>query len=117
MNNPNVLGRLHDEPNENSSERSSTSICTEKTIEYVSGAQGVARVQVFTSNDDEDRGGIVIRFSIEDDDCSFWPAAKITNNGVELHMCGDAESTALITALKQALIDLPESALDTRTIK
>ncbi len=108
MNNPQVLGRLHDEPNECAEERASTIAGPEIRIPYVCGAEGVAKVQIFTSEDDEDRGGIVIRFSIDNDDCSFLPASKITDTGVELHMAGDAEAASLITALRGALAVLPE---------
>jgi hypothetical protein len=110
MSNPSLLGRLHDKKNEQASERASTSAGPRTCIPFVSGAQGDAKVQIFTSNDDEDRGGVVICFSIEKGDCNSIPAAKITPTGVELHLAGDAEAASLVTALKGALAMLPDPA-------
>jgi len=108
MNEPDILGRSLDETNEQATPRAGTSAGPEVSIPYTSGAIGVVRVQLFTSNDDEDRGGVVIRLSVEDSDCSFIPAARITPTGVEIHMAGDAEAACLIRALRGALAALPE---------
>ena len=62
----------------------------------------------FTSNNDEDRGGVVINFSIENGDCNFIPAVKVTPTGVELHLAGDAEAASLVMALKGVLAMLPD---------
>lgn len=75
----------------------------EMSLGFVSGAQGTAKVQSFTSVDDEDRGGVILKFEIIDGDCAFIPFAKKTENGVELHFAGEAEAKALIDSLKGVL--------------
>ena len=108
MKNPNVLGRFHDNPNEAATERSQTGACPEISVPYEGAASGTARVQIFTSSSKESHGGVVLKFSIENEDCSFIPAAKVTDSGIEMHISGDAEAAALITALRGALAILPE---------
>lgn len=108
MSNPSLLGRMHDEENDKAHERAGTTAGPSACISFASGAQGDAKVQVFASNDDEDRGGVVISFSIENGDCNFIPAAKVTPTGVELHLAGDAEAASLVTALRGVLAMLPD---------
>lgn len=76
------------------------------SIPYASGAIGEVSVQVFTSTDDEDRGGIVIRLAVHDEGSSFIPAAVATPAGVDIHMAGDAEAASLIRALRGVLAAL-----------
>lgn len=70
-------------------------------IEYTSGAVGYARVTCFASNDDEDRGGFVVRIEIEDHGCSFLPYAVPHEKGVDLHLCGEAEGEAVLRLLRE----------------
>lgn len=77
------------------------------SLEFHSGAVGIAKVQVFTSVDDEDRGGVVFRFEIIDQGSAFIPFAKNNENGVEVHFAGDAEAASLVNALKGVLAALP----------
>ena len=79
----------------------------EMSLEFCSGAVGTAKVQVFTSVDDEDRGGVVFKFEIIDQGSAFIPFAENIANGVELHFAGDAEAASLINALKGVLAALP----------
>ena len=108
MNEPEILGRLPGESNEQASSRAGTSPGPEMSIPYTSGSIGEVKVQVFTSKDDEDRGGVVIRLSVEDHASSFIPAMRMTPTGVEVHMAGDAEAACLIRALRGVLAALPE---------
>lgn len=103
MNNPQILGRALGEDPAEARDRSTTSAVATVEVPYCTGAIGTARVEVFTSDDDEDRGGIVLRFLIEDHSCSFVPLAKNLENGVELHLSGEAEAQSLIRALMGAL--------------
>ena len=73
------------------------------SAEYISGACGIATVQIFHSVSDEDRGGIVLRLSINDQSCSFFPHAEVTPNGVDLHIAGEAEADSILLALKMVL--------------
>lgn len=108
MKNPEVLGRQTDEKNENATSRAKTIPGPELTIPYTSGSMGSVCVQTFFSIDDEDRGGLVLRLSVEDEGSSFIPAARSTPEGVEIHMAGDAEAASLIRALRGVLAAMPE---------
>jgi hypothetical protein len=108
MNEPEILGRVHGESNDQASSRAGTSAGPQMSIPYTSGAIGEVNVQIFTSNDDEDRGGVVIRLSVEDQSSSFIPAVRVMPTGVEIHMAGDAEAACLIRALRGVLAALPE---------
>lgn len=110
MNEPEILGRPAGDSNEQALSRAATSAGPEIVIPYTSGAIGAVRVQAFTSNDDEDRGGIVLRISVDDGGSSFVPAVRVTPNGIEVHMAGDAEAASLIRALRAVLAALPEPA-------
>ena len=108
MNEPEILGRHPEEPNEKASSRAGTSAGPQMSIPYTSGSIGEVTVQVFTSNDDEDCGGVVIRLSVEDHGSSFIPAVRPTPTGAEIHMAGDAEAASLIRALRGVLAALPD---------
>lgn len=97
---PKIIGRDSDG---NEHERASTVSGPQTSIEFVSGVEGTAKVQIFTSVDDEDRGGVVFRFEIDDQNYSFIPFARNTEKGVELHFAGEAEAESLINALKGVL--------------
>lgn len=83
----------------------------EMRLEFSSGAQGTAKVQVFTSVNDEDRGGVVLRFEIDDQGSSFIPFARNIEKGVEVHFAGDAEAITLINALRGVLAALPHKSI------
>ena len=73
----------------------------------------VATVQVFRSEDDEDRGGVVIRMSLSTEEPEgFLPWARNIRSGVEVHMAGEREAVALLDALRVALA-LPENGRTT----
>ena len=99
-----IIGRYYDNTEY---VRSDTVPGPQMSLDFVSGAQGTAKVQVFTSSDHTNRGGVVIRFEILDGDCAFIPLAKNIENGVELHFAGEAEAASLINALKGVLAALP----------
>ena len=81
------------------------------TATYVGGADcefegctlGNARVRLYRSDNDMDRGGLVICLTVENADLSMLPVAREIENGVELHMAGDEEADALCRALQCAL--------------
>lgn len=60
-------------------------------------------VEVFESLDDEDRGGVVLRFETTERDYGFIAHAEETENGVDLHFPGDGEAAAFLHALQVAL--------------
>ena len=66
----------------------------------------MAEVTIFRSDDDEDRGGVVVRLCIKDQGSSMLPAAIATPEGIDLHIAGDAEAEAMIVALQMALVKL-----------
>ncbi len=101
MQNPKILGRMEDD--DLIDERASTTLITEKSSSYEAGAVGKVTVAVFKSNDEEDRGGVVLRLTLDDMASSFVPHAEILENGIEVHMAGDAEAASLLKALKEAL--------------
>lgn len=68
------------------------------TIEIPATAEDI-EVALFESLDDEDRGGIVIRIEVAGGGSGWMPHAKKLPRGIELHMAGDGESKALLTAL------------------
>lgn len=76
-------------------------------LEFSSGAQGTARVQIFTSDDQADRGGIVFKFEVDDKGSAFIPYAKMTEKGVEVHFAGEAEAISLVNALRGVLAAFP----------
>lgn len=83
--------------------RAGTKRCGTVTRSYTAGAVGKARVTVFESLDVEDRGGCVLRIEIEDGGSSWVPDMVRTAKGIELHLAGDAESVAVLEALRFAL--------------
>ena len=94
MQNPKILGRMEDD--DYVDERASTTLLTEKSVSYEASAIGKVTVTVFKSNDMEDRGGLVLHNTLEDQASSFVPHSKNLENGVELHMVGDAEAASLV---------------------
>lgn len=111
MNNPSVIGRDEYAAIDGSGaiaaddldERAGTNLVSTVSIPFQTGAIGTLRVQVFSSTDDEDRGGVVLRITMENDASAFTPYARNIENGVEVHMAGDGEGNALINALKASV--------------
>lgn len=87
--------------------RASTRPVVRADVEYTSGATGKASVEVLESVDDEDRGGVLLRFRTQDGGSSFLPHAVVTEEGVDLHLAGQAEAAAFLEALR-ALLDAYE---------
>ena len=108
MENPDVIGR--DEyaatgdisPNELNGldSRASTTLARSVSIPFEAGAIGELNISKFVSTDTEDRGGVVLRITMNNDTGSFFPYAVNIDNGVELHIAGAAEATSLMDALK-----------------
>ena len=103
MNEPNVIGR--DEFDDEDA-RSATRLVQDVTIPYEGGAVGSIKVSIFRSTASEDRGGVVIRITLEDQASSFLPTAVSIPHGIELHMAGDIESKTMVNALRTGLAAL-----------
>jgi hypothetical protein len=111
MKNPSVIGRDEYAAIDDSGavaaddldERAGTNLISTVSIPFEAGAIGTLRVQVFSSMDDEDRGGVVLRITMENDASAFTPYSRNIENGVEVHMAGDAEGKALVNALKESV--------------
>lgn len=92
--------------------RASTYAVVEAETEALpfNGGGYVAKVEAFVSEDDEDRGGVVLRLTSTSqiDDGSFIPTARGAVGGVEIHIGGESESAAFLEALRAALDLLPQ---------
>lgn len=100
MSDPMVIGRGdHGELDERAATRWRGSV----THEFVSGAVGDVKAELFESVDDEDRGGAVLRLRVRDDGSAMFPWARNIPGGVELHLGGEAEAEAMCIALIQVL--------------
>jgi hypothetical protein len=104
MESPPILGRMEDDDLIDS--RSSTQAINTVEVPFAAGAIGKVVVTVFKSQDDEDRGGLVFRITLDDQGSSFIPHAVSLENGIELHMAGDIEAQSLVQALKTVLSSL-----------
>jgi len=64
-------------------------------------------VAVYSSLDDEDRGGFILALRAENNEGqSFLPHCVRTPDGCELHLAGDAEARAFVQALEALLPSL-----------
>ncbi len=97
----NILGRS--ENDDAPDIRASTKLLHTIVVPYTGGAIGKMSVSVYQSTDNEDRGGIVLRITIQDEGSSFLPYSENIENGVEIHMAGDIEGRTLVHAIKTAL--------------
>lgn len=104
MQDPKILGRM--EGDDLVDPRASTDLVTQKTVSFEAGSAGKVSVAVFKSKDSEDRGGLVLRITLDDLGSSFIPHSQNVENGVELHMAGDIEAESLVKALKNALASI-----------
>lgn len=84
-------------------ERARTRRAVACEVSFTSGACGTAKVTVFDSLDDEDRGGCVIRLEMGDGDGAFCPVATDRRHGVDIHLAGDAEAESFLVALSHVL--------------
>jgi len=100
---PMILGRAVGESPEHASERARTEKVCEVAVPYVSGATGTARAELFRSADNEDRGGVILRLTTEDGGSSFAPMFRVVENGIELHLTGEAEGNAFLRAIVGAI--------------
>lgn len=104
MQSPAILGRM--ENDELIDSRASTQVVNTVEFPFEGGAIGKIVVTVFKSKDNDDRGGLVFRITLDDQGSSFIPHAVSLENGIELHMAGDIEAQSLVQALKIALSSL-----------
>ena len=102
---PEIIGRFGFNEDETDA-RSSTHRVHSVSVPYEGCAAGEVTVAVFRSDDENDRGGIVLRVTLQDEGSSFLPFVKSIPSGVELHMAGDIEAESLVHALKTALATL-----------
>ena len=84
-------------------ERSNSRLVHEVRVPYEGGAVGSVSIKVYRSTQTEDRGGLVLQITVDDEASSFLPFARSIQGGVELHMAGDIESKSLVHALRTAL--------------
>ncbi len=99
MNAPSILGRMEDDTYIDA--RASTKLLHSVDVPFEAGAVGNVTVSVFKSVDEEDRGGLVFRITLNDQAQSFIPHAVSINNGIELHMAGGIEAKSLVQAIKK----------------
>ena len=101
-----VLGRSPLDPGAIPVQRAQVREVSSATFAYTTGAVGTAKVEVYKSVQDLDRGGMVLRLIIKDTEASFLPSAVQTPEGVDIHIAGEAEAEALVLALQTALMQL-----------
>lgn len=104
MTNPRITGRQ--DYDGSLDERATTELVHTVSVPFEAGAVGKVEVEAFRSTGSEDRGGLVLRITVQDQASSFVPCAKSIPSGVELHMAGDIEGETLVHALKTALSTL-----------
>lgn len=99
---PDLIGRVEGVTEDMESVRSETSQVLSVGVPFNGAAIGVATVSVFESKNVGDEGGLVFRISIRNDGSAFQPHAVLIEDGVDLHIAGDEEATALLSALQLA---------------
>jgi hypothetical protein len=100
---PQLIGKFGDNETD---ERSETELVCHVSVPLCINGDGEARVSVFKSTNITNRGGVVIRLTMDEQDSGFQPFSKNLNNGVELHIAGEIEANSFITALKAAITSL-----------
>ncbi|MEZ5975612.1 MAG: hypothetical protein R3F33_15070 [Planctomycetota bacterium] len=101
-----VIGRLPGDDEGRGSVRAPVRLAAMAEFDYTTGASGSAAVHVYRSEGDLDYGGMVLRLEIHNQEASFVPTATVIEDGVDLHIAGEAEAEALIVALQWALMKL-----------
>lgn len=99
---PDLIGRIKSKVEDMASVRSGTALLTSASVPFNGAAIGIATVNVFESTGGGDDGGLVFRCTIRNDASAFQPHAVLIADGVDLHIAGDAEADALLSALQDA---------------
>lgn len=100
MENPKVIGRTEDQ---DADIRADTALAQTVVTPFHGGANGELSVSLFRSVDNEDRGGVVLRITLCDQEQCFLPTSRVIEGGVELHMAGDIEASTLMQSLRELL--------------
>lgn len=103
---PGIVGYLGDDGHTDI--RAETDLVRRSVVEFMCGAIGQAKVELFQSADSMDRGGVVFRLIIEDASSCMHPFARRVSegpgsHGVEIHLGGEAEAASMLRALKEVL--------------
>lgn len=105
-----LVGRAADYNDHDGEVRAQAPLMVSASVRERGGVDVIARAQLFRSSEDFDRGGVVIRIGLRSiTGGGFKPWARMVNSGVEIHVAGDAESEAVVAALR-ALLSLPENS-------
>ena len=104
---PDLIGRIEGPGTDQESVRSGTALLTSASVPFDGATIGVATVNVFEStncdgNGGGDDAGLVFRCTVRNDASAFQPHAVLIVDGVDLHLAGGEEATALLSALHQA---------------
>ena len=99
---PDLIGRIEGPGTDQESVRSGTALLTSASVPFDGAAIGVATVKVFESTGGGDDGGLVFRCTVRNDASAFQPHAVLIEDGVDLHLAGGEEATALLSALHNA---------------
>lgn len=99
---PDLIGRIEGSGTDQESVRSGTALLTSASVPFDGAAIGVATVKVFESTGGGDDAGLVFRCTVRNDASAFQPHAVLIEDGVDLHLAGGEEATALLSALHQA---------------
>ena len=99
---PDLIGRIEGPGTDQESVRSGTALLTSASVPFDGAAIGVATVKVFESTGGGDDAGLVFRCTVRNDASAFQPHAVLIEDGVDLHLAGGEEATALLSALHNA---------------
>lgn len=103
-----LVGRNAEYDDQDGDVRAQAPLRVSASVRARGGVDVIAKAQLFRSSDGFDRGGVVIRIGLRPiSGGGFKPWARMVNSGVELHIAGDAEAEAVISALR-VLLSLPE---------
>jgi len=98
-----ILGQSHGENPDKADVRAKAYRVCDVSVGYEGGAIGAANVQIFKSEDCQDRGGVAIRLTIRDVASSLVPSVRVLNDGLEIHLAGDSEADSMLSALEYAI--------------
>jgi hypothetical protein len=107
MMNPKLLAREPDNEIENNDfadkrfnqPRADTTQEASVTKKFYGGAEGTVHATRFNSVGVEDRGGVVLRLTIDSMGQAFVPYALNIDGGIEIHLAGATEAEHTIAAL------------------
>ncbi len=100
-----LMGRSAEDPSGPISKRARVREAARVRYAYETGAQGASEVTVLRSEGDLDRGGVVLTLEVHDREGSYLPVARPTDQGIEVHLAGEAEAEAMLLALQHALLE------------